>query len=123
MTSSYRLSQLVSLFGGELLGDDVAVTQVAPLDSAGDGQISFLSNPKYRKQLADCSAAAVILAADVASETTLPRIVAADPYLYFAKVSGLLNPVRLYEAGIHASAVVSAQAQVAPSAVVMGQRK
>ena len=119
MTSSYRLSQLVSLFGGELLGDDVSVTQVAPLDSAGAGQISFLSNPKYRKQLADSSASAVILAADVASETSLPRIVTADPYLYFAKVSGLLNPVCQYDAGAHVSAVVAADAQVAASAVVM----
>lgn len=119
MTSCYRLSELVSLFGGELLGDDVSVTQVAPLDSAGAGQISFLSNPKYRKQLADSSAAAVILAADVAAETPLPRIVTADPYLYFAKVSGLLNPVRQYVAGIDPSAVVGADAQVASSAVVM----
>ena len=119
MTSSYRLSQLVSMFGGELLGEDVLVTQVAPLDSAGAGQISFLSNPKYRKQLADSAASAVILAADVAAESNLPRIVAADPYLYFAKVSGLLNPVRQYDAGIHASAVIAVDAQVAPSAVVM----
>ena len=119
MTTCYRLSELVSLFGGELLGDDVSVTQVAPLDSAGAGQISFLSNPKYRKQLADSSAAAVILAADVAAETPLPRIVTADPYLYFAKVSGFLNPMRQNDAGIHPSAVVGADAQVASSAVVM----
>lgn len=119
MSRTYHLSQLVAAFGGEQIGDDIAVVQVAPLDVAGVGQISFLSNPKYRKQLTSTQASAVILAPDVANETSLPRIIVADPYLYFAKVSGLLNPVTSYPSGVHDSAVIGDGARIADSAVVM----
>lgn len=119
MNQTYRLSQLVAAFGGELIGDDIEVAQVAPLDVAGAGQISFLSNPKYRKQLASTKASAVILAPDVADETALPRIIVTDPYLYFAKVSGLLNPAASYPSGVHGSSVIGDDARIANSAVVM----
>lgn len=119
MTQTYRLSQLVNAFGGTFAGDDIEVTQVAALDMAGAGQISFLSNPKYRKQLASTQAAAVIVAAEVANEISLPRIIAADPYLYFAKVSGLFNPATSYPPGVHASAVIADDARIAASAVIM----
>ncbi len=116
---AYRLSQLVATFGGELRGDDVEISQVAPLESAVAGQISFLSNPRYRKQLADTHAAAVIVAADVADLTALPAIVCADPYLYFAKVSALLNPPQRFAAGIDPGAVVAPDAEIAASAAIM----
>ena len=116
---AYRLSQLVATFGGELRGDDVEISQVAPLESAVAGQISFLSNPRYRKQLADTHAAAVIVAADVADLTALPAIVCADPYLYFAKVSALLNPPQRFAAGIDPGAAVAPDAEIAASAAIM----
>lgn len=119
MKQNYLLSQLVDLFGGELRGCDVAISAVAPLESASAGQISFLSNAKYRKQLASTSASAVIVGQDVAGATELPHIVCADPYLYFAKVSTLLNPPASHEPGVDAAAVVANDVQVAPSATVM----
>jgi UDP-3-O-[3-hydroxymyristoyl] glucosamine N-acyltransferase len=44
------LGQIVDALGGELLGAarDVAITRVAPLESAGPGELSFLSNPTNR---------------------------------------------------------------------------
>ena len=56
------LTVLADLVGGCVSGDpSTAVSGVAPLDIAGPDQISFLANPKYREQLADCQAAAIIV--------------------------------------------------------------
>lgn len=115
--TAYRLTDIVARFGGRLLGDtDVEVHQVATLDSAQPGQISFLTNSKYRSQLAGTRAGAVILSEADADETELPRIICDNPYAYFAKVSALLNPFPRPAPGIHASAVIGEDAQIDPSA-------
>ena len=87
------LAELVARFGGELLGDgSVTIRQVAPLGQAQAGEIGFVSQARYLAQLADTHAAAVILPADAGDATALPRILTPNPYLYFARVSALLNP-------------------------------
>ena len=115
--ASYRLADIAARLGGRLLGDaDVVVQQIATLDSAGGDHISFLSNSKYRSQLASTGAGAVILGEVDADATTLPRIVCDNPYAYFAKVSALLNPLPQVAPGVHASAVIGEGAQIDPSA-------
>jgi UDP-3-O-[3-hydroxymyristoyl] glucosamine N-acyltransferase len=87
------LAALVARFGGELVGDgERSVNQVAPLDRAMPDEIGFVSQSKYLSQLADTRAGAVILPADARDASDLPRILTPNPYLYFARVSALLNP-------------------------------
>lgn len=113
----YSLADIVARFGGRVLGDaQTAVSQIATLEKAGQGQIAFLANAKYRKQLDDSNASAVILGEADAELTQRPRIVAANPYSYFAKLSAFLNPLREYAPGIHASAVIEPGAHVSPDA-------
>ena len=78
-----RLDEIVARLGGELRGDgSVIVSQVATLSAAGEGEIAFLANPKYRKQLADTKASAVIVPPQAADDSVLPRIVHANSYAY-----------------------------------------
>ena len=87
------LTELVARFGGELLGEgSITIRQVAPLDHAQADEIGFVSQGKYLAQLADTHAGAVILPLEARDATTLPRILTPNPYLYFARVSALLNP-------------------------------
>ena len=117
--SGYTLGAIVERFGGELVGDaGVVVNQVAPLSSALSGHISFLSNPKYRRQLQDCRAGAVILGIAERGATNLPRILSDNPYAYFAKVSALLNPRHAVAPGIHSTAIVDQAASIPASASV-----
>ncbi|MDY0011385.1 MAG: UDP-3-O-(3-hydroxymyristoyl)glucosamine N-acyltransferase [Rhodocyclaceae bacterium] len=112
------LGELVARLGGELVGDgDVRIRRVATLEQAGAGDIAFFANPKYRSQLADCTASALILGPAARDLSGLPRIVAADPYLYFARVAQLLNPPAPAPEGIHPSAWVES---VLPSSVSVG---
>jgi len=115
----YRLAQIVERFGGEILGDpQTSIGQVATLESAAAGHISFFSHRKYRKQLADTRAGAVILGRTDTGLTELPRIVSDDPYLYFAKVSALFNPPQTIKPGVHRTAVVERGTRIPASASI-----
>lgn len=109
--------------GGELHGDaELLIDRLSPLDTATSGALSFLSNPKYRQQLAGTGASCVIVGPALQDEA-LARgacIVAANPYLYFARLTRLWRErhSRPVLPGIHPSAVVDAEAQVDPSATI-----
>ena len=120
---SLRLAQLVGALGGTLQGDpEQRIERLAPLDTAGPQDLSFLSNPRYQQQLA-ASRAACVIVAPAMLEVARARgacIVADDPYLYFARATQLWKrlhgPARA--PGVHASAVVDATAVVHPSASI-----
>lgn len=122
---STRLGDLVERLGGRLIGDaDIEVVGIAPLGDADASHITFLSNPKLRGQAAQTRAAALILsAADdeiVAASYQGARIVADNPYAYFARAAQLFAALHAYvaPAGIHPTASVDPQAKVAASASI-----
>jgi UDP-3-O-[3-hydroxymyristoyl] glucosamine N-acyltransferase len=117
--ASLRVSEIVAQLGGEILGDgNVSVRGVATLASAQPDQIAFLAHGKYRKQLTQTRAGAVILGTTEAGSTNLTRIVCPDPYGYFARVSALLNPPGSVAAGVHSSAVGNADAEIDATASI-----
>ena len=105
-----RLDDIVARFGGELIGDGAGpIAQVATLERAGPGEISFLAHPKYRSRLAVTRAGAVILSGQAAADCPVACIVADEPYLYFTRVAQWLNPGARAAAGTHPSATVEAE--------------
>jgi UDP-3-O-[3-hydroxymyristoyl] glucosamine N-acyltransferase len=114
-----RLGELVERFGGELIGDPaVLIVGVGTLRNAGPGELAFLANPRYRGELAATRAAAVALPQSERDATARPRVVARDPYLFFAKVSSLLHPPPPVVPGVHPTAVIDAGAVIASSAAI-----
>ena len=122
---SLLLGQIVDALGGSLEGGasrDVVISRIAPLEVAGPGDLSFLSNPRYQQQLA-ASRAACVIVAPAMREAALARgacIVADNPYVYFARATQLWRQhnAPAAPAGIHPSAVVHSSAHVHPTAVV-----
>lgn len=113
------LTEIQTALGGELVGDgSVAVCGIAPLADARSGQISFLSQRKYAPLLATTQASALILPLEAAGHYPRAHILTQNPYLYFARVSQLLNPVRVPEPRIHPSAVISPTAKIGRNAVI-----
>ncbi|MDX2494260.1 MAG: UDP-3-O-(3-hydroxymyristoyl)glucosamine N-acyltransferase [Desulfuromusa sp.] len=119
-----KLQQLADLVGGELRGDaDLDIFQVAPIDLAQQGDITFVANPKYLAKLNDCQASAVILAPGVDAPGT-DLIVCKNPYLAFAKILTFLQiskrPVKgtMPGAWVADSAIVDKTATVYPGCVV-----
>ena len=118
-----QLGAIVQTLGGELLGDAAStVTALAPLESAGPGALSFLSNPRYQQQLAASQATCVIVA-PAQRELAVQRgacIVTDQPYLYFARVTQLWRQAlgRLPQPGLHPTAQADPPAEVHPTASI-----
>lgn len=116
-SAGYRLGELAERCGGELAGDgEVLIVQVAPLHRAGPQEIGFISRAAYREQLSGSSAGAVIIPPELRERCAIPRIVTADPYACFARVSTLLNPPEPVVPGVHPAALIEEGAAVAPGA-------
>jgi UDP-3-O-[3-hydroxymyristoyl] glucosamine N-acyltransferase len=119
MDISYRLADIAAQLGGRVLGDgETRVAQIATLEHAQSQHISFLTNSKYRAQLASTKAGAVILGEADADATGLPRIISDNPYAYFARVSALLNPLPQAKPGVHPSAVIGTGAKIDATASI-----
>lgn len=115
----HLLSSIVAQLGGTLVGQDIHIQSVKTLSDATANDISFLSNPKYKKQLETTNAGAIIVAPNIQG---LPEnksyIVAEDPYLYFAQVLHLLYPPKKSTGHIHPTAVIHRNAVVPDSCEV-----
>ena len=93
---------------------------VAPLQTAGPDEVSFLDNRQYAPLLDATRAGAVIVHPAMAGRVpsgTVP-IVTDEPYLAWARVAALFHPQPPVLPGIHSTAVVDASAQVDPSAEI-----
>ena len=79
-----KLKELAEKIGGELFGDgDIDINSAAPIESAREGQITFLANPKYEKFLETTDASVVILPIDTKFDR-LAVIKHKDPYYAYA---------------------------------------
>jgi UDP-3-O-[3-hydroxymyristoyl] glucosamine N-acyltransferase len=96
------------------------LTGVAPLQTAGAAEVSFLDNRKYLPVLAGTRAGAVLVHPDNAARVPAGSVavVTSEPYAAWARVALLFHPLPPLRPGIHPSAVVSPDATVAPSAEV-----
>lgn len=122
---SIRLGELVDRFGGQLIGNpDIQVVGIAPLSDASDRHITFLSNSKFRSQAEKTQAIALILSEQdhqqIANAYQGARIITANPYVYFAKAAQYFFELNAVVApqGVHPSAWVSPQAEVAGTASI-----
>ena len=98
---------LVKKLGGELIGDpNLLINSVASLETAHQNSISFFNNPKYSDLLKSTKAAVVIVNRDDLPDRSGTSIVIDNPYLYFAKVSQLLNPSKSLKKEVHKSAII-----------------
>jgi len=105
------LRELAARLGCTLRGDgDVDVRRVRGIEEAGPGDLTFVSNPQYVRKLATTRASAVIVPPKL--ETALPSLLAANPYLTFARAVAVLHPSPPPPARVHPTAVVDPGAEV-----------
>lgn len=116
MTEPIRLQDLASWLGREVEGDStVALTGVASLEEAGEGDLAFVRSERYLERASSSAASALILPAGFDAGGR-PAIRSPDPGLDFARAAERLQPRPQLEPGIHPSAVVDDDALVADTA-------
>jgi UDP-3-O-[3-hydroxymyristoyl] glucosamine N-acyltransferase len=99
------------------------VRGVAALPEAEPGQLSFLGNAKYKKQVADSRASVILLPLDWQDGEPAPGqcfLFVENPSLALAKVCARIEAELLPapEPGVHPSAVIDGTARVDPSAAI-----
>jgi UDP-3-O-[3-hydroxymyristoyl] glucosamine N-acyltransferase len=113
------LRELAERCGAELAGNgELMIHRVATLEDADARSISFLSNARYRAQLASTRAGAVIVAPRDAEATPLPKLVTSNPYAVYARIAAIFHPPAAAVPGVHPTAVIAVTAKVAASAMV-----
>jgi len=116
-TGPHALSVLAALLGTETGSPERLIHGVAPLQTAGPEDVSFLDNRRYAGLLAETKAGAVILHPDFAglAPPGCAALATPEPYVGWAKVAAFFHPAPGAVPGVHATAVVHATAIVDPS--------
>jgi len=116
--ASFTLGRIAEALGATLEGDpERVVVAVAPLETAGPDDISFVVNPRYLRAAAGSRAAAVVVGRDVEGlPQALLRVDSAPAALI--RLLQLFHPEAPTRPGVHAAAVVDGRARVDASASV-----
>ncbi|KAF0218532.1 MAG: UDP-3-O-3-hydroxymyristoyl glucosamine [Geobacteraceae bacterium] len=112
------LQELADHLGGHIIGDpSVSIGGLGTLDTAQEGQITFLANPKYAYKVKTTRATAVILPPE-ADPCGHNAIVVASPSLAFAKLLTLFSAKPRIAKGIMDGAFVDKGAVIGEEATV-----
>ena len=130
-----KVKEIASLLHGNVVGDgEIEIARVAKIEEAGDGDITFLANPKYQKYLGTTAASAIIVPRNFDEKKLNGRrrrialLKVDDPYLAFLEILQRLQPAVESElSGIHETAVIASSAVLDSTAavgahVVIGER-
>ncbi len=111
-TTEYSLGVIAEKIGASIQGDPgILIRGVAGVESAGPGQLSYVSGAKYKRLLPGCRASALIVPPEMA-DLDCPLLIADNVTLAFARAAGLFARLPRLAEGIHATA------HVEPSAVL-----
>ena len=113
------LAELATITGGELFGDEsLVVSRVAPMDKAQEGDVTFLSNPKYAKHLSECQATVVMVKAEHKDQCVGNALVVSDPYVAFARVVQAMDTTPKPADDIAPSAVIAADVKMGENVTI-----
>jgi UDP-3-O-[3-hydroxymyristoyl] glucosamine N-acyltransferase len=114
-----RLADLAVRIGARLVGDgEVVVTGISPIEEAGPGQVTFLSNPKYSRYAKDSKATAII-AREVVPGAQPAFLLSDNPYFAFACAVEVFHPPARPAPGVSDKAVVDPSARLGRDVAVL----
>lgn len=115
----YTLGELSEKLNLEFSGDgQCPITGIATLETAGPGDLAFLSNSKYLSQLEATGAGVVIVHPDHVQACPSHCLLSDNPYLTFARVSRLFDNAPKVPVGVHPAAVVDPEANISDGASI-----
>jgi len=108
------LAELAASFDAEIIGDrDREISGVATLQQAGEGELSFFHNRKYKQHLLATKAAVVVISAQDKDLCPVTALVVDDPYYVYAKIAEKFEYKEPTKPGIHPSVVMGENCQIA----------
>ena len=106
------LQEIAQYLGGRVAGDGgILIGGLATLDDAGEGQLTFLANPKYAAKVATTNASAVLMG-EGGNAHGKNAIFHPNPYLAFAKLLTLFYTAPAVPRGVMPGAFVADGAKI-----------
>lgn len=119
IADSVTLQEIATHLGAEIEGDpQLAITGVAPMETAGPSEITFLGNRAYASKVATSKAGAILIPAKHRDECPMPSIRVPEPRLAYAKVLDLFFAPARPAGGVHPTAIVPESTTVDASASI-----
>jgi len=113
-----RLSDIAAYLGAAVVGDaTVEIRDIKGLDEAGEGDLTFLANPKYRKKIATTGASAILVHQPVEG-VSKNFLIVKDPYGALARLLTLFYPEERDLQGVSPDAFIDPEATVEEGATV-----
>ncbi len=114
-----ELKKIAEIIGGKIVGNEkIKIKNIAPIDKAKEGDITFLTNKKYAKFLYSTKASAVILEEEI-DQLNLTQLIVDNPYLCFAKLLTFFTKKDIKYMGISKKANVSKSAKIPKEITIM----
>jgi UDP-3-O-[3-hydroxymyristoyl] glucosamine N-acyltransferase len=118
--TAFTLEHLASKYACKIQGDpSTVITNVATLSNASNDSLTFFANTKYKSELQETNAAAVILSEHDLKFCSTASLVTNDPYLLFARIASDFDISKQFQPGIHPSAVIDSTCNI-PSTCGIG---
>src|SRR3990172_1745630 len=111
MGINYTLNQVQSIIGGKIIGNgDTVITDVASIEAAKEGSITFVKDDSLIPQAMKSMASAIVVHREIQALKS-PQIVIENPFLAFTRFTEVVAEERYKRpAGIHPAAIVSKEA-------------
>lgn len=117
--STYTLSELAEALGAELQGDkNCRISNIATLKHAKPGDITYLTDIKYRKYMSETEASAILIEPQLAESCSLNALVLKNPQKGLIRLLQLLRPERPAVPGIHPTAIIGRECVLEESVTV-----
>jgi UDP-3-O-[3-hydroxymyristoyl] glucosamine N-acyltransferase len=114
----FSVGEIARMVGGKVIGNELLVISgINSLDAAGNGELSFFADRKYRESLRNTHASA-LLVAEKNDLYTGVQVVVSNPALAYAKVASLFAPPVSRYPGVSDQAVLGQKTRIGSNASV-----
>lgn len=108
----FKINEISRLINGHIKGDpDLYISSFSNIEDAQEGDVTFLSDLKYKKYI-DSTKASLIIIPKIDIETKITTITVNDPITEFSKIINLFNPQKNY------NNTISKKSDINPSAKI-----
>ena len=86
------LSEIAVFLGGRICGNGgILIKRIRGIEDAGEGDLTFVANPKYKKRMETTGASAILVALETTS-TGKNLLIVEEPYVALGRLLALFHP-------------------------------
>ena len=113
-----KIKEIAHILNGSVVGDgEVVIERLYPIEEAGAGDLTFIANPQYLRQLETTRADAILVRPGTECHGK-NLIIVGDPYVALGKLLAIYCPEESHSPGISSRAFAEEGADISPEATV-----